>query len=45
MDDAGDVAPAAAMASLIMLTAAIGRGLFALAARSALVKTQGWRNR
>ena len=45
MDDAGDVAPAAAMASLIMLTAAIGRGLFALAARSALAKTQAWRNR
>lgn len=45
MDDAGDVAPAAAMASLIMLTAAIGRGLFALAARSTLAKTQAWRNR
>lgn len=45
MDDAGDVAPAAAMASLIMLTAAIGRGLFAWAARSALAKTQAWRNR
>jgi iron(III) transport system permease protein len=45
MDDAGDVAPAAAMASLIMLTAATGRGLFALAVRSALARTQAWRNR
>jgi iron(III) transport system permease protein len=45
MDDAGDVAPAAAMASLIMLTAAIGRGVFALAGRSALARTQAWRNR
>ncbi|MDM0012137.1 putative 2-aminoethylphosphonate ABC transporter permease subunit [Variovorax sp. J22P168] len=45
MDDAGDVAPAAAMASLIMVTAAIGRGLFALAGRSALARTQAWRDR
>lgn len=45
MDDAGDVAPAAAMASLIMLTAALGRGLFALAGRAALARTQGWRSR
>jgi iron(III) transport system permease protein len=45
MDDAGDVAPAAAMASLIMLTAAIGRGLFALAGRAVLARTQGWRSR
>lgn len=45
MDDAGDVAPAAAMASLIMLTAALGRGLFALAGRVALARTQQWRLR
>ena len=45
MDDAGDVAPAAAMASLIMLTAALGRGVFALAGRSVLARTQGWRSR
>ncbi|MGO4394537.1 putative 2-aminoethylphosphonate ABC transporter permease subunit [Variovorax sp. M-6] len=45
MDDAGDVAPAAAMASLIMLTAALGRGLFALAGRAALARTQAWRSR
>ena len=45
MDDAGDVAPAAAMASLIMLTAALGRGLFALAGRWVLARTQAWRSR
>ena len=45
MDDAGDVAPAAAMASLIMLTAAIGRGVFALAGHWALKRTQAWRSR
>jgi iron(III) transport system permease protein len=45
MDDAGDVAPAAAMASLIMLTAAVGRGVFALAGHWALARTQTWRNR
>jgi len=45
MDDAGDVAPAAAMASLIMLTAAVGRGLFALAGHWALERTQTWRHR
>ena len=45
MDDAGDVAPAAAMASLIMLTAAIGRGLFALAGNWAIKRTQTWRHR
>ncbi|RQO64158.1 putative 2-aminoethylphosphonate ABC transporter permease subunit [Variovorax sp. KBW07] len=45
MDDAGDVAPAAAMASLIMLTAAVGRGVFALAGHWALKRTQMWRNR
>ncbi len=45
MDDAGDVAPAAAMASLIMLTAAAGRGVFALAGHWALERTQTWRHR
>lgn len=45
MDDAGDVAPAAAMASLIMLTAAVGRGVFALAGHWTLERTQAWRNR
>jgi iron(III) transport system permease protein len=45
MDDAGDVAPAAAMASLIMLTAALGRGAFALAALWTLARTQAWRQR
>jgi iron(III) transport system permease protein len=45
MDDAGDVAPAAAMASLIMLTAAAGRGLFALFSHWTLRRTQRWRSR
>jgi iron(III) transport system permease protein len=45
MDDAGDVAPAAAMASLIMLTAAAGRGVFALAGHWTLARTQAWRHR
>jgi iron(III) transport system permease protein len=33
------------MASLIMLTAAIGRGVFALAGQWALKRTQAWRQR
>jgi iron(III) transport system permease protein len=45
MDDAGDVAPAAAMAVMIFLTAATVRVLFALAARLALARTQRWRQR
>jgi iron(III) transport system permease protein len=45
MDDAGDVAPAAAMASLIMLSAAVGRGLFALGGYGVLKRTQRWRSR
>jgi len=45
MDDAGDVAPAAAMAVLIFVTAALGRGLLALASRVLLARTQAWRHR
>lgn len=45
MDDAGDVAPAAAMAVLIFVTAGLGRGALALAARWAVARTQGWRQR
>jgi iron(III) transport system permease protein len=45
MDDAGDVAPAAAMAVLIFVTAAVGRGLIALGSRALLVRTQAWRAR
>jgi len=33
------------MASLIMLTAAIGRGVFALAGHWTLKRTQNWRHR
>lgn len=45
MDDAGDVAPAAAMAVLIFLTAVIGRALFALLSWAVLKRTQQWRVR
>jgi iron(III) transport system permease protein len=45
MDDAGDVAPAAAMAVLIFLTSATVRALFALASHWALKHTQRWRQR
>nr|UOZ97015.1 Sulfate transport system permease protein CysW [Cupriavidus sp.] len=45
MDDAGDVAPAAAMAVLIFLTAVIGRTLFALLSWAVLKRTQQWRVR
>ncbi|NWG73940.1 MAG: putative 2-aminoethylphosphonate ABC transporter permease subunit [Rubrivivax sp.] len=45
MDDAGDVAPAAAMAVLIFVTAAVVRGAFALASRALLARTQRWRRR
>ncbi|KPF70217.1 phosphonate ABC transporter permease [beta proteobacterium AAP99] len=43
MDDAGDVAPAAAMATLIFLTAACARALLALLSHLVLRKTQHWR--
>jgi iron(III) transport system permease protein len=45
MDDAGDVAPAAAMAVLIFLTAAAARLAFAGASRLVLARTQRWRRR
>jgi iron(III) transport system permease protein len=45
MDDAGDVAPAAAMAVLIFLTAAVARGLLGLLQRIVLARTQAWRHR
>lgn len=45
MDDAGDIAPAAAMAVLIFLTAGAARLLFALASRWLLARTQRWRQR
>jgi iron(III) transport system permease protein len=45
MDDAGDVAPAAAMAVLIFLTAAIARGALAVLAWLLERRTQVWRRR
>ena len=43
MDDAGDVAPAAAMAVLIFLTASVGRLLFGACSWLLLHQTQRWR--
>ncbi|WP_353339549.1 putative 2-aminoethylphosphonate ABC transporter permease subunit [Pelagimonas sp. KU-00592-HH] len=43
MDDAGDVAPAAAMGMLIFYTNLAARGLYAGIARGLLARTQGWR--
>ncbi len=43
MDDAGDIAPAAAMACLIFLSAASGRLLLAGLERLLIQKTQRWR--
>jgi len=45
MDDAGDIAPAAAMGMMIFYTAASVRALHALGARYLLRHTQGWRVR
>lgn len=45
MDDAGDVAPAAAMAMTIFFAATIVRVLYTMLARGALMRTQAWRHR
>jgi iron(III) transport system permease protein len=45
MDDAGDIAPAAAMATLIFVTAAAGRLLIGLADWAQARHTQRWRGR
>jgi iron(III) transport system permease protein len=45
MDDAGDIAPAAAMATLIFVTAGLGRGLIGLLQRLLVLRTQRWRAR
>jgi iron(III) transport system permease protein len=45
MDDAGDVAPAAAMAMTLFATAALARMLYAGATRGLLRRTQAWRVR
>jgi iron(III) transport system permease protein len=43
MDDAGDVAPAAAMATLILVTSAVVKVLYALLTRGHLARATRWR--
>ncbi|OWQ88958.1 phosphonate ABC transporter permease [Roseateles aquatilis] len=45
MDDAGDTAPAAAMATLLFATAALGRGAIGLIGHVLVQRTQRWRAR
>ena len=45
LEEAGDIGPAAAMATLIVLTSSAVCLLYALATRVLLLKTQGWRSR
>jgi iron(III) transport system permease protein len=45
MDDAGDVAPAAAMAMTIFFAATLVRGVYTLLAKGVLGRTQAWRKR
>ena len=45
MDDAGDVAPAAAMAMMIFMTSAVVRVAYTLLTRGWLRHTQAWRRR
>ncbi len=45
MDDAGDIAPAAAMGMMIVITAAAVRLLHAILTRGILARTQAWRKR
>lgn len=45
MDDAGDIAPAAAMATLIFISAAMGRALLGALERLLVTRTQRWRSR
>ncbi|WP_414710424.1 putative 2-aminoethylphosphonate ABC transporter permease subunit [Roseateles sp.] len=45
MDDAGDTAPAAAMATLLFVTAAVGRGVIGLVGHVLIQRTQRWRAR
>ncbi len=45
MDDAGDVAPAAAMGMMIFYTNVVARLLHAGVSRYVLTRTQGWRSR
>lgn len=45
MDDAGDIAPAAAMATLIFISAGLGRALLGVLERLLVTRTQRWRRR
>ena len=45
MDDAGDIAPAAAMGMMIFYTNAVARIVHLAASRGVLKKTQAWRAR
>jgi len=45
MDDAGDVAPAAAMGMMIFYTNVAARLIHQLISRNLLLKTQAWRLR
>ena len=45
MDDAGDVAPAAAMAMLIFVTSAVIRAAYMLITQGYLARSQAWRKR
>ncbi|WP_428644098.1 putative 2-aminoethylphosphonate ABC transporter permease subunit [Roseibium sp.] len=45
MDDAGDIAPAAAMGMMIFYTNAAARILHLIASKGILTRTQAWRNR
>ncbi len=45
MDDAGDIAPAAAMGMMIFYTNAAARALHALISKRVLARTQDWRTR
>ena len=45
MDDAGDIAPAAAMGMMILYTNVAARLIHALATRGVVMRTQRWRLR
>ena len=45
MDDAGDIAPAAAMGMMIFYTNAVARIIHLIASRGILKRTQAWRQR
>ena len=45
MDDAGDIAPAAAMATMILLTSAAVRIAYTVLTRGLLFRAQAWRRR